>query len=274
MSIYHNGFKINKKCRKNYRYRYAQWQFLYGLLAIYGLRIHETWNIKNWSSPVTLKNGDWLAIANDTRNTDDKNENDKYIYQQYKGNKITIPAILDPNNTEYLLCIGHETKTGYRVAFPLSPSNHDWIKEFNLLQPLNLPDIPDPLKYTGKNNEGGFACSNATCRWFKDKKYGFTPHALRHAYNIRGHKLGVNQKVLCDSLGHGLQMNSSTYLKHEGDNSKLQGIKQAINEDNFKRSQLERLKLENEQLKAENEKLRTENTMYKSLLESQSFRSK
>ncbi len=55
------------------------------------------------------------------------------------------------------------------------------------------------------------------------KKYGFTPHALRHAYNIRGHKLGINQKMLADSLGHSLQMNESTYRRHESDKSKLQG---------------------------------------------------
>lgn len=270
MNVYNRGFQINKRCPKDYRYRYVQWQFLYGLLAVYGLRIHEAWNIKNWSTPVILKDGDWLAIDDNTGNTNDKDENDKYIYRQYRGNKIVIPAILDPNNNEHLLCIGHETKTGYRVAFPLSPNGHDWIKEFNLLQPLNLPDIPNPLNYLGTNKDGGIGCTHQSTRWFKNKKYGFTPHALRHAYNIRGHKLGVNQKVLCDSLGHGLQMNSNTYLRHEGDSSKLQGIRQAINEDNFKRSENERLKLENEQLKTENEKLRTEVTMYKTLFESQS----
>ncbi len=53
------------------------------------------------------------------------------------------------------------------------------------------------------------------------KKYGFTPHALRHAYNIRGNQLGINQKMLADSLGHRLQMNSTTYLKHQSEKSKL-----------------------------------------------------
>ena len=60
--IYNTGFEINPRCRKDYRYRYVQWQFLYSLLATYGLRVHEAWNIKNWDEPVTLKNGEWIAI--------------------------------------------------------------------------------------------------------------------------------------------------------------------------------------------------------------------
>lgn len=274
MNIYNSGFIPSKKCRGDYIYRYSQYQFLYGVLAVYGLRTHEAWSIKNWDKAVTLKNGDWLAIPDEDSDTSDRCENGKYSYQQYQGNKIVIPAILDPSNKEYLLCIGHETKTGYRVAFPLSPSGYNWIKEFNLLQPLNLPDFSSPLRRSGENNQSGIYCTKQTGKWFANKKYGFTPHALRHAYNIRGHKLGVNQKVLCDSLGHGLQMNSSTYLRHENDNSKLQGIRQAINEDNFKRSEVERLRHENTQLKAEVEKLKTENAMYKTLLESQSLRNK
>ena len=97
------------------------------------------------------------------------------------------------------------------------------------------------------------------------KKYGFTPHALRHAYNIRGHKLGINQKMLADSLGHSLHMNGSTYMRHESDKSKLQGIKQAISEDRYKRSELESLWEENAYLKIENEKLRTKLAMYEAI---------
>lgn len=275
--VYYTGFEIKSRCPKKWHYRYSQWQFLYALLAIYGLRVHEAWNIKNWDNPVILKNGDWIIIPdNEYNDTNNEDEQERYCYEQWKKEKLTIPAILDPKNKDYLLCIGHETKTGYRIGFPISPSGHsrncEWIKKFNILQPLNLPDIPDPLKPGGKNNDNALLCSIATVVWFSQKKYGFTPHALRHAYNIRGHKLGINQKTLANSLGHSLQMNLDDYLKHEGDLSKVQGIKQAIREDTFKRSELEKLreenkhlKTENTSLKNENEKLRAELAMYKTI---------
>ena len=265
MNVYKYGFKIDSSCRKTIRYRYAQWQFLYSLLAVYGLRVHEAWHIKNWNCPVTLKDGDWLAINDDAEDIEFLENEDKYVWQKYQGNGITIPAILDPTNTNYLLCIGHETKTGYRIAFPLSPNGHNWVKEFNLIQPFNLPDLKNPLKSRGKYKGYGLACSVSTCQWFRDKKYGFTPHALRHSYNIRGHKLGVNQKVLCNSLGHGLRMNSSTYLRHEGDRSKLEGILQEVSKDKDKRNEVETLKAENKQLKLEVERLRTELAMLKAI---------
>ena len=271
MTIYNFGFEINPGCPKVHHYRYPQWQFLYSLLATYGIRVHEAWNIKNWDKPVILKDGDWLAIADDNEETDNEDENGKYIYQQFHGKSVAVPAILDPDNKDYLLCIGHETKTGYRMAFPISPSGHDWIQEFNLLQPLNLPDIPNSLIM---RNSNGYSCAITSATWFRNHKYGFTPHALRHAYNIRGHKLGINQKILADSLGHSLQMNGSNYLKHEGDRSKLQGMKQAVTEDKAKRNELERLREENAYLKTENEKLLTEIAMQKSLIESLQLRLK
>ena len=271
INIYFSGFEINPYCRKDFHYRYGQWQFLYALLAIYGIRVHEAWNIKNWNTGVYLKNGEWIAIADDTEDINNEDEKGKYTYQQLNKD-LYFPAILDPNNQDYLLCIGHETKTGYRVAFPLSPSgcgrNCDWVQKFNLIQPLNLPDILDPFKHRGNHNDCSIKCSSDTSKWFARRKYGFTPHALRHAYNIRGHKLGINQKTLANSLGHGLQMNSHDYLRHEGAISKLESLKQAINKDTHKCTELERLRAENKHLKTEIEKLRTELAMYKAIEQS------
>ena len=270
--IYQTGFDPKPTCPKRYRYRYPQWQFLYSLLAIYGLRVHEAWNIKNWDKAVTIKDGDWVAIADDKENINGNEEKGKYIYQQWRGNRLIVPAILDSKNEDYLLCIGHETKTGHRVAFPISPNGHsrncDWIQKFNIIQPLNLPDIPDPLGYRGTNKDNSRGCSIDTSAWFRNKKYGFTPEALRHAYNLRGHNLGVNQKILANSLGHSIQMNGSTYGKHERDISKIQGIQKAISNDTDKRSELERLKARNEYLETEIEKLRTELAMYKAIEQS------
>ena len=264
LDIYNFGFEIHPFSPKKYRHRYAQWQFLYALLATYGLRVHEAWNIKNWNNPVHLKDGDWVAVSDDSESDNDEDNESKYVWQRFKGKSKTIPAILDPENTSYLLAIGHETKTGYRIAFPLSPSGCNWVEQFNIVRPFNIPDIKSPLKRPGTITKN-FYCTTATDHWFLRRKYGFTPHALRHAYNIRGHKLGVNQKVLSDSLGHGLQMNSNTYLRHESDNSKLAGILQEVSKDKLKRNRIEELELRNKELKLEVERLKAEVAMYRAV---------
>jgi hypothetical protein len=124
IEVYETKFTPSTRCAQGYRYRYPQWQFLYGLLATYGLRIHEAWNIANWDKPVTIKNGDWVTV--------DINEDEEVSVQRNTGD-VTISAILDPNNKDHILCIKHNTKTGYRMAAPLSPEGHNWIEEFNLL---------------------------------------------------------------------------------------------------------------------------------------------
>ena len=239
--VYEKGFCPNPNSPKKWLYRYQQWQFFYSLLAIYGLRIHEAWNIANWDKPVTLKNDDWVTVDID---------NETEVSVQREAGNLFIPAILDPDNKEHILCIKHDTKTGYRMAMPMSPEGHNWIEEFNLLQPLNLPDIPNPLS-RGKKEEGGFNCTSHACKWFRRREYSFTPHDLRHAYNHRGHRLGVNVDALCQSLGHGIQMNTTTYTTSKSDPVKLQDMFLAISKEQIKRSRTEELEAENKALKTQ-----------------------
>ncbi len=260
IEVYKTGFEPSLKSPYAKRHRHSQWQFLYGLLAAYGLRVHEAWNIANWDKPVVLRDGDWVTVVN---------QKDEDVSEQYTGRDVVIPAILDPDNKEHILCIGHDTKTGYRMAMPLSPKGHDWIKEFNLLQPLNLPDIKDPLKFTGGNDQT-FSCSNSTCEWFLRQKYGFTPHGLRHAYNHRGHNLGINPTALCQSLGHGIQMNSTTYLNTMPDSVRLEGMLDTIRQDREKRNELEIAQDRIKELEIRVKELETELRMYKAISESKS----
>ena len=257
IKTYKTGFIPSPKCTKKYLHRYAQWQFLYGLLAAYGLRIHEAWNIANWDKPVILKDGDWIEASI---------EDDNEILLQHKGSESTIPAILDPNNKKRILCIGHDTKTGYRMAIPISPRKCNWLEEFNLLQPLNLPDIENPLRRVGES-QAGFDCTIKACMWFRLHKYGFTPHDLRHAYNHRGHYLGYNHKTLSDSLGHTIAMNQSGYLRHVSEEAKLQEMKEAISQEQNKRTEIEHLETKVKKLKAENEKLKLENEKLKTRIQ-------
>ncbi|MGL5874025.1 MAG: hypothetical protein ACRC2R_16925 [Xenococcaceae cyanobacterium] len=243
--IFHHGFEPSKRTRKQFHYRLNQWQFLYSLLAIYGLRIHEAWNIANWDKPVTIKNKEWIVV-------DSLDEGSEIEVQRQERNLI-VPAILDPSNQEKLLCIKHNTKTGYRIAMPLSPQGKNWIEEFGIIQPMNLPDIPRPLALQG-DNYGSFNCTADTCGWFLRRKYGFTPHALRHAYNHRGHYLGYVPMLLAQSLGHKLNTNS-LYTQNISDIRKLEGFKEAIAEQSKKQNRLEELEIENIQLKAKIELL-------------------
>ena len=256
LKIYSEGFTPPNGCNKRYHYRYPQWQFLYGLLATYGLRIHEAWNIANWDKPVTLKDGDWVKVDIDDDNS---------VSVQRDAGDLIIPSILDPNNQEHILCIKHDTKTGYRMAIPISPKGHNWIEEFNLLQPLNLPDMPNPLKRAGKS-KSCFNCTTHTGKWFRRCGYGFKPHDLRHALNHRAHQLGYNPKATADSLGHSLQMGTETYLRHMSDQVKLQGIKDVLAKEQNKRTEIELLREENKALKAELEAAQKENELLKTKL--------
>ena len=255
INVYETGFKPKPKTNKRYLYRYPQWKFLYGLLATYGLRIHEAWNIANWDKPVTLKNNDWVTIEADCDND---------IEIQRNGDNLIIPAILDPDNKDYVLCIKHNTKTGYRMVIALSPEGHNWIEEFNLLQPLNLPDFKNPLEKRGETRSSSI-CSPKVCGWFSKQGYNFTPHDLRHAFNHRGYQLGFNPKALADSLGHSITMSSTTYLKHMSDTVKLKGMLDAVSKQQDKRSENEILREENKVLKAENELLKTKLKMYEAI---------
>ena len=239
--VYENGFVPKPRCNKKYLYRYPQWQFLFGLLATYGLRIHEAWNIANWDKPVTLKNGDWVTVDVD---------DDSTIEVQRSGEDLIIPAVIGAKDSEHILCIGHNTKTGFRMAMPLSPEGHNWLEEFNLLQPLNLPDIPNPLKRRS-NGTASLSSTTKTCSWFLEHKYGFTPHDLRHAYNHRGHLMGYNPKTLADSLGHTITMNSNSYLRHMSLSVQLQGMQDAIQKEQNKRSENELLKEKVKDLEAQ-----------------------
>ena len=260
ISVYNLGFIPDIRCSKKYLRSYSQWKFLYGLLATYGLRIHEAWNIANWDKPVILKDEDWIEVS-----LEDETGNENNFGKYYKGKDEVIPAIKDPNNKLHILAIKHDTKTGYRMAMPLSPIGHDWLKEFNLIGEFNLPNLKNPLLASGKNKRGSYNCALGACRWFIRHEYGFTPHALRHAYNHRAHQQGVNPKTIADSLGHSMQMNSTVYLNSMPSSRKMQMMKKEIQDFKDKQSEVEKLREEIKHLKAENERLRTELKMYEAI---------
>ncbi|NET91656.1 MAG: hypothetical protein F6K45_26975, partial [Kamptonema sp. SIO1D9] len=227
---------------------------LYGILAIYGLRIHEAFSIMNWDNPVIIKNGEFIVIDNDSKN--DSQETIKY-----QGNNKVVLAINDPNNTEKILVI-EKGKTGKRLALPFMPKGEDWFETFDLInQPFSevLPQYKNPLGFCKVN---GYNCSSNYSTWISKKKIPFSSHKLRHACNIRMHQAGLNHLAIANSLGHTVAMNQSTYLRYQGQESKLEGLQSALNDLRGKQNEIDTLKTENERLKTENERLKLQLQRY------------
>ncbi|MEC4985534.1 MAG: hypothetical protein SAJ37_12070, partial [Oscillatoria sp. PMC 1068.18] len=242
-----NGREKPKKVQNSKSLRF------YGILAIYGLRIHEAFSIMNWDNPVIIRNGEFIVVNNDS--DDDPTEKIKY-----QGNDKIIPAINDPNNTEKILAI-EKGKTGKRLALPFMPKGKDWFETFDLInKPYSevLPHYKNPLC----RNKRGYAGSNLFGKWLREKKVGFTAHKLRHACNIRMHQAGLNHLAIANSLGHTVAMNQSTYLRFQGQESKLEGLQSALNDLRGKENEVQALRAENGRLKAENEQLKLQLQRY------------
>ncbi|MBZ8181047.1 hypothetical protein [Oscillatoria salina] len=231
----------------------------YGILAIYGLRVHEAFSIMNWDNPILIRNGEFIAVDND-------DENDPTETIKYQGNDKIIPAINDPTNTEKILVISGG-KTGKRLALPFMPEGKNWFETFDLVnQPFSevLPEYKNPLKRARGNIQG----SNAFNAWWWRKNIPFTAHKLRHACNIRMHQAGLNHLAIANSLGHTVAMNQTTYLRYQGQESKLEGLQSALNDLRGKQNEIDTLKAKLAATETENERYKTEVERYKAENES------
>lgn len=159
------------------------WLCFLSVLACYGLRPHEFWNIKNWESPVKLFQGDYIPDPT--------------------GN---IKAIIDPNNTLKVLAIGGNTKTGSRLVLPVPPQGLD----FNQLttNPLCFPLLTNPLS---EHSNGGYNCSDLASKFFL-RNLSFNPYQLRHAYAHRCDRLSIRPNLASKSMGHSLNVHNRNYL--------------------------------------------------------------
>ncbi|MBZ8181256.1 tyrosine-type recombinase/integrase [Oscillatoria salina] len=241
--------KVANLARKYHTDKNARNLYLYGILAIYGLRIHEVFSIMNWDNPVIIRNGEFIAVNDDS--DDDPTETIKY-----QGNDKIIPAINDPTNTEKILVI-EKGKTGKRLALPFMPKGKNWFETFNLVD-KTFNEIKPHYKNSSAKNKYGQNPSRNFCKWLKDQDVEFTAHKLRHACNIRMHQAGLNHLAIANSLGHTVAMNQSTYLRYQGQESKLEGLQSALNDLRGKQNEIDTLKTENERLKTENEQLKLE----------------
>jgi integrase len=197
-----------------YRDLYA---WMLGMMAVYGLRNHETLNIQNLTEPFKLPNSD-----------------------------IVLPAFNDPNNKEKVIYT--HGKTGKRLQ-PF-PNPYEWIELFDL---ENVPEIP---KFESLKQKGNFITNFVkNCTGDKvsgvPRKITFTPYDLRHTYAMRCRRLGLNPLDAKDYMGHSLEMHEKVYNKGIKAESLIASAQkyQEIAKEKPELSEVDKLKLENELLR-------------------------
>ena len=160
------------------------WLCFLKVVAVYGLRPHEFWNIKNWDTPV------------------------RYWGNDYKPDPAgAILAITDPSNNLKVLAIGKDTKTGGRLVLPVLPQELNLSELFS--KPLDFPLITDPL---GELSNGGYKSSDLAGKFFLRSNIGFNPYQLRHAYAHRCDRLSIRPNLVSKSMGHSLNVHNQSYL--------------------------------------------------------------
>lgn len=223
IKVYERGFSLLDKRGKKKRGTGVSatqaYQFVYGIMATYGIRAHEFFYVMNWHNPVDISSGEWVTIDSDSSDaTDDEYGSDT---MRFDNNRV-IPAFFDPTNEHPILVIGDDTKTGKRLAVPLSPKGDNWIERFNLKDRLKMPNITDPKKLS---KHGRIYGAKAVQQYFLGKNRGgirwdltgvlrFTSHKLRHAYTHRGRCLGFDPWKLAQSQGHTLTTAENVYAKN------------------------------------------------------------
>ncbi|WP_354635898.1 hypothetical protein [Planktothricoides raciborskii] len=222
--VWENGFSLfqrngRKKDRKQLHAAKA-YQFVFGIMATYGIRAHEFWHVLNWHNPVDISAKEWVQVDSD--DSDDSTDSEYGLGRVQLESDRIIPAFFDPNNEFPVLVISDDTKTGKRLAMPLSPIGDNWIERFHLKDGLILPDIKEPLKVNCDCRLKGTqnivimlgAGTGSTIAWESLNVTKFSSHKLRHAYTHRGRCLGVNPWKLAQSQGHTLSTAESVYAKN------------------------------------------------------------
>jgi integrase len=165
--------KPGRKAPKYTHENTMRWKYVLALQATYGLRIHECWNIENLYAPA-----------------------------MFKGKEI--PALSDPENTKNLLVVGENTKTGSRLAMPISPVGKDWVVLFDLKN-IKLPELSINREHKA------VAYASAVSQFMNRHNFKYTSHALRHACNHTARTQGIGVHAISLSLGHTEEMNSTVY---------------------------------------------------------------
>jgi integrase len=183
------AFKLNPSCVKKHLHTFPKKRWNFGIMATYGLRDHESWHIEN-------------------------------LYEVVDFDGVLIPALNDPNNTTNLIVISANTKTGRRLAMPVSPEGKNWIEKFDLKN-------PKPLEVNLNVKTPERVYSNTLIRFFNAANLKFRPYDLRHAFNHRCEERGISTAVAALSLGHSEVMNAQ-YKRNRRVSRTINVLTQAI----------------------------------------------
>jgi hypothetical protein len=199
--------ELDSRCNLSTR---KAWLWVFGIQIIYGLRISETFAIKNLDKPV----------------------------YDLKTNKLIIHAYNDiKNNPHKLIYLGKETilgttiKTGERIARPMIPPKYpnlytDW--------DLQNPKLPNnkPKESSDTSTIARFLSKAAMDKLIKWNAPFTQTHADRHLGNLLGLQAGIPVEVRAASMGHSVIMNETIYKKRQGIQTQIdvltQSNKQAI----------------------------------------------
>jgi integrase len=136
------------------------YQWVYGLIATYGLRPQEVFAI-DWEKSFKAATHNWLFL-------------------------------------DGTLCDG--IKTGNRIVPPLLP---EWIELFDLKKLRTMKSESANLSRR----------ASMISRFWTPHKIGCVPYDLRHAYAIRGHRLGKSVVVMARAMGHDVTTHTRIYQR-------------------------------------------------------------
>ena len=230
----------------------ARWAFL--VLATYGLRVHELNHVANWTNPVTLQNGDWVSFSfnDELSNSGDEDDGKKDKVTDWRQQSVTrvIPAWNDPavpNHKRYL-AVKSDTKTGWRIAAPLSPVGANWVQL--LLDTAEEMDADWgylPYSSRGRGKYSGAVTDKSTQslivfisigkpgqkinknRILWEKVYGddewetfkFSAHKLRHAFVHRAKAQGYSFDEISELTGHKSDTCRNVYYQNVADDNAM-----------------------------------------------------
>lgn len=172
------------------------------------------------------------------------------LYKPVEYHGKTFAALNDPINTKNIIIT--DGKTGSKIALPLSPEGKDYIELFDLKNPKPRTSKP-------KNK---LDITRAFTMIICSRGYDFRTYSMRHRWNHRARERGIDTSTAALSLGHSEFMNSTTYKRQLGCETKSRIIEKALQkiEHNEKEKEtIETLRLENELLRTQNSLLEARN---------------
>lgn len=167
------------------------WQFVYGVMATYGLRNHEVFFCDY--SALHCRPAPAAAFS-----------------------EAVMPEAVLP---EAVIKVLPMTKTGSHSVWPFYP---EWVEQFNLRE-LRLPPLTTDLNQTTLRRIGQLVNGQ-----FRRYHIPFSPYDLRHAWAVRTIHFGLPDPVAARMMGHSVAIHNRTYHRWMTDRDQQQAVAAAL----------------------------------------------